>query len=405
MEVLEKADLHQVCEYRSSLSCMRCKVAVKFLCMQLALKTIEKENPDFLEKELITYIGNKRGLLPFIGSGVEQVKTRLNKPKLRFLDLFSGSGVVARYMKMHADYIVANDLEYYAKVVNECYLSNASDLDWGVLAEQFEYLQQRIQKDWRRGFIAELYAPRDDNSIQLGERAFYTRRNAEYIDSARQHIAELPQSMQRYFLAPLLVRASIHNNTAGVFKGFYKNRNGIGAFGGEGANALTRIRGDIHLKLPTLSNYECPVDVLQQDAISYSKNCTDTFDLAYLDPPYNQHPYGSNYFMLNLIAQYQAPQVVSKVSGIPQDWSRSPFNKPQSARDALFSIVENLPAKFQLISYNSEGFIQKDDFISGLQQLGTLSMLETQYNTYRGSRNLLNRNQYVTEYLFLLERK
>ncbi|MDR0684304.1 MAG: DNA adenine methylase [Spirochaetaceae bacterium] len=24
-------------------------------------------------------------------------------------------------------------------------------------------------------------------------------------------------------------------------------------------------------------------------------------DLAYLDPPYNQHPYGSNYFMLNLI--------------------------------------------------------------------------------------------------------
>ena len=30
-------------------------------------------------------------------------------------------------------------------------------------------------------------------------------------------------------------------------------------------------------------------------------------DLVYLDPPYNQHPYGSNYFMLNLLVDYRAP--------------------------------------------------------------------------------------------------
>jgi adenine-specific DNA-methyltransferase len=202
----------------------------------------------------------------------------------------------------------------------------------------------------------------------------------------------------------LIVKASIHNNTAGVFKGFYKNRQGIGAFGGEGANALTRILGDIELDIPTLSNHEASITITQEDAVGFSEKHGEPFDLVYMDPPYNQHPYGSNYFMLNLIANYKRPTSCSRVSGIPDDWNRSPFNKPYSAKPALFSIIANLNARFFLISYNSEGFIKKDEFTSGLEQMGTLTMLETRYNTYRGSRNLNGREQYVTEYLFLLEK-
>jgi adenine-specific DNA-methyltransferase len=372
--------------------------------VQLQLDNIQIENPLYLEKDLITYIGNKRGLLPFIGQGVNIVKSKLNKDKLIFLDLFSGSGVVSRYMKMHAEKIVSNDLEQYAKIINGCYLSNLSSVDFKQLQMVLEELEAKISADWRRGFIAELYAPLDDDCIQQGERAFYTRRNAEYIDTARQHIKDLPIEIQLYFLAPLLVKASIHNNTAGVFKGFYKNRQGIGAFGGEGANALTRILGDIHLQLPLLSRHECEFEVVQNDAVAFSQTSTEQFDLVYLDPPYNQHPYGSNYFMLNLIANYEPPASFSKVSGIPDNWNRSSFNKPYSAKESLFLIVKNVNAKFLLISYNSEGFIQKDEFIAELQSIGKLTILESQYNTYRGSRNLNARNQYVTEYLFLVEK-
>lgn len=362
------------------------------------------ENPRYLESEIITYIGNKRSLLPFIGGGVEAVKKRLNKDKLTFLDLFAGSGIVSRFMKMHGEKIVANDLEDYTSIVNVCYLANKSDVDFTALKKQLQQLEERINKDWRRGFIAELYAPQDDEHIQDGERVFFTRRNAEFIDTARQHIADLPADMQFYFLAPLLVKASVHNNTGGVFKGFYKNRHGIGAFGGEGANALSRITRDIELHLPTLSDFECEVDVTQQDAVNLSRENKTEFDLVYLDPPYNQHPYGSNYFMLNLIARYERPHTISKVSGIPESWNRSDFNKPQSAKEALFSIIENLHSKFFLISYNSEGFIKKDEFVEGLQKKGKLTTLETEYNTYRASRNLADRSTYVTEYLFLLEK-
>lgn len=363
------------------------------------------EDLTYLQRELITCIGNKRGLLPLISAGVQRVKARLGKTRLTFLDLFAGSGVVSRFMKAHAERIVANDLERYAQVVNACYLSNRSALDWEALRYYEYWLRHMIASDWRRGFIAELYAPLDDARIAPGERVFYTRRNAEYIDTARQHIEQIPAHLQGFFLAPLIVKASIHNNTGGIFKGFYKNRQGLGAFGGEGANALTRILGNIELQLPTLSRFVCDVLVTQQDALQLSASWPETFDLVYLDPPYNQHPYGSNYFMLNLIATYERPLALSRVSGIPRNWTRSPFNSAQLARQALRTIIGNLKTNYVLISYNSEGFMCKEDFMADLHAFGTLTLLEAQYNAYRASRNLVKRSQYVTEYLFLLERQ
>ncbi len=367
--------------------------------------SLPTENPSYLDSELITYIGNKRSLLPFVGKAAQIVKHRLGKNKVSFLDLFAGSGVVSRFMKMHAESIVCNDLEDYCAIVNDCYLANPSDIDEKELLHYLAWLQTQIRQDWRRGFIAELYAPENDRAIQDGERVFYTRENAEFIDTARQHMDNIPEHLRKFYLGPLLVKASIHNNTAGVFKGFYKNRQGIGAFGGEGANALTRILGKISIDRPTLSNHDTHVTITKEDAVSFSMNHKEPFDLVYMDPPYNQHPYGSNYFMLNLITHYKRPVSYSRVSGIPDDWNRSPFNKPYGAKPALFSILENLNARFFLISYNSEGFIKKDEFVQGLEAMGTLTMLETRYNAYRGSRNLNARDTYVTEYLFFLERK
>ena len=45
-------------------------------------------NLDFLQNQLITYIGNKRALLPFIGQAVQIVQKNLNKEKLDCLDIF-----------------------------------------------------------------------------------------------------------------------------------------------------------------------------------------------------------------------------------------------------------------------------------------------------------------------------
>lgn len=362
------------------------------------------ENPAYLREQLITCIGNKRALLGEIGVVIDQVRGALGREKLRFVDLFAGSGVVSRRARQACHHIVANDLEPYSAAVNACYLADPSAETMAEVEQHLVRIQRRVRENPVPGFIAALYAPSDDLNVKPGERAFYTRRNAIYLDAACQAIADMPTALQPFLRAPLIAAASVHTNTAGVFKGFYKNKAGVGQFGGEGRFALSRITGNIELSMPVLSWNACQSTVTRRDANDLVHDL-EPMDLAYIDPPYNQHPYGSNYFMLNLIAEYREPRQISRVSGIPIDWNRSPYNKARIAEDALLELVEACRAPFVLLSYNSEGFVEKEQLTARLSGLGRLSVTALPYNTFRGSRNLRARSRYVTEYLFLLDRR
>ncbi len=381
------------------------------------------ENTQYLTEQLITYIGNKRSLLPFIKQGVEIVQKELNKEFLHCFDVFSGSGIVSRFLKSYASSITTNDLETYAKIISSCYLSNKSSINFDELEKIHSELVKSTTNEISTcelnnscpGFVSELYAPKDEDNVQFGERCFYTPYNAKYIDIMRQKITdEVPAELQKFFIAPLLSEVSVHANTAGIFKGFYKNsRTGKGQFGGNGKNALERIKGKIDLPLPIFSNFECPSYIFQEDAntlildeMLYNHLPEKEFDLAYIDPPYNQHPYGSNYFMLNLIANYQRPdcEKISRVSGIPKDWNRSSFNRKRDAAESFTNLVSSLRAKYLMVSFNSEGFISKNEMINILEKVGTVTVLDISYNTFKGSRNLKNRDIYVSEYLFIVKK-
>ncbi|MDR1901625.1 MAG: DNA adenine methylase [Treponema sp.] len=363
------------------------------------------EKEAYLSQQLITYIGNKRSLLGFIGGGIKKIQNRLNKKRFSMFDVFSGSGIVARYFKQFADILIVNDLEKYSSVINRCYLSNEDELQIHELKDYYTEITGALSDKYlKRGIVSDLYAPFDDCNIKKSERVFYTARNAMYIDTARQLIGKIPEGSRIFFLAPLLSEASIHANTSGVFKGFYKNKDkGIGQFGGKNRDALLRITGNIHLPFPVFSNFNSEVLVYQGDANTVIKNAPEV-DIAYLDPPYNQHPYGSNYFMLNLIVDYEAPFKASRISGIPEDWNRSAYNKAKYAYSALTALITEIKAKYILVSFNSEGFISPGGMKDMLHRLGKAEVLETDYNTFRGGRNLNNRNIHVKEYLYLLEK-
>lgn len=364
------------------------------------------ENPEYLTKQLITYIGNKRALLDFIGVGLSKVKKNLGKDKLEIFDVFSGSGITARYFKQYASKLIVNDIEDYSRVINKCYLTNKSELDQKKLMDIYNDLKAKLSSKYlKKGFISELYSPDDDKKIIHGERVFYTTRNAAFLDTARLAMEELYSPHKELFIAPLLSEASIHTNTAGVFKGFYKNRTtGIGKFGGNNGDALSRILGNIELQYPVFSNFECSVDILQGDSNKTASDVEEV-DLAYLDPPYNQHPYGSNYFMLNLLVNYKKPEKISHVSGIPIDWTRSNFNKKREAYNSFKDLTQKIKAKYLLVSFNSEGYISLEEMKELLGKVGKVEVLETRYNTYRGSRNLRARKIHVKEYLYLVEKR
>ena len=364
------------------------------------------ENPGYLTRQLITYIGNKRSLLGHIARAVELVKQRCGINKLRCFDVFSGSGVVSRLLKAHASYIVANDIEEYAAITSRCFLANRSEIDMQRIEAFVDELNERVLSEvFAPGFIEEMYSPKNETKIEKEDRVFYTKNNARRIDNYRRLIDTVPVEYKEFLLASLLSEASVHSNTAGIFKGFYKNRDTkMGQFGGSGADALRRILGNIRLAAPVLSNFECDYEVLQEDANDAARRVAGV-DLAYLDPPYNQHPYGSNYFMLNLIATYKRPEKISRVSGIPTNWTRSGYNIRSESLRLMTDLVANLDARFLLISFNDEGFIAPGEMQGMLERFGTVESVEIPYNTFRGSRSFKNRSIHLTEYLFLVDKQ
>ena len=102
------------------------------------------ESPRFLTEQLITYIGNKRNLLNFIGLGLARVQKRLGKSKLDTFDVFSGSGVVSRFLKQYSNNLITNDLEKYACLINQCYLTNKDTFDDSRFREIYDDFSWKI---------------------------------------------------------------------------------------------------------------------------------------------------------------------------------------------------------------------------------------------------------------------
>ena len=379
---------------------------LKLFELGLESEELRDEDPGYLTRQLVTYIGNKRALAGPINQGILEVRKRLGGRKLRSIDLFSGSGFVARLMKQHSTLVASNDLEQYAQAIGKCFLADRneklrSEVEWHVARLNRAALDGAAND----GFIRELYSPADDNNIQEGERVFYSNDNARRLDFYVQELAKLPEEIRCLLLGPLLSSASIHANTGGVFKGFYKDkRTGLGKFGAAAGDATSRILAPITLEVPVQSIFRSEHEVFMQDANDLASEL-EMFDLVYIDPPYNQHPYGSNYFMLNLLTNYERPIGISRVSGIPEDWNRSGYNVRKRSLSLLTDLFEKVSARFLLVSFNSEGYVSTEEVKAALEAYGCVDEEIMKYNTYRASRNLCNRSIHVNEHLFLLDRK
>lgn len=397
-------ELLQLCKDRGLKGCTAKKKTELINLLSNTSSTAFKQS-DFVLQPMITYIGNKRKLVPWI---VEVIEETVGSHSLRIFDGFAGSGVVSRALMPFCSELHTNDMEYYSYVLLRCFLETPS-LEQTVRIdkcfEEMDILCQNMDKNGVTGFISRLYSPKNTDNPAADERVFYTRENALIIDTLLKYISGVDTDLKNYLLGPLLIKASINVNTAGVFRGFYK-KDGIGHFGGTGENALERILAPIQPVKPIWSKSACKSFCYNSDInnliLTFENN---TFDLIYLDPPYNEHPYGSNYFMLNLIARGQEPTEYSKVSGIPKLWNKSAFNGRGSAYDTMLDLLRNClkKAKYTLISYNNEGLITDDNWTTIFAELGcSVKKYEKEYDTYHGSRNLADRNKKVVEIMYLL---
>lgn len=369
-------------------------------------------NNTFYTNQLITYLGNKRNLLTSINQVIVDIlKTEypeVNREDIVMADLFSGSGVVARMMKTYAGKLYVNDFEEYSEIINQCYLTNKNDFN----EVKFDELLVKVlsYRKVKNGIIRTNYSPRDDQNIVKDDRCFYTNDNAIRIDTYRKAIDKLvPKDMQKFFLAPLLYRASVNVNTGGMFKGFYKDKETkIGKFGGTNSDSLKRILGKITIEKPILSDFDSKVYVYKKDTNELVKELPK-IDIAYIDSPYNQHSYGSNYFMLNLILTNRMPDAdVSRVSGIPSNWKPSKYCKKNDALESMEDLVKNLNATWILISYNSDGIISYTQMTEMLKKYGSLEpkeAIDIEYLKLRSGRSDKQKVKKIKEYIFVLKKE
>ena len=374
----------------------------------------------YLKENLIAYIGNKRRLLPFIENVFLEILDKDKNVKTA-LDLFAGSGSVSRLLKTLDLEVYSNDWEYYSYILNYAHIHiNIEDtknmfLHTGGLQNTIETINNIYRIKNKDRYISKYYSPKNDYNPDLkNERLFYTQYNGTKIDIIRHNIEELyknnaiNQKEYFYLIASLIYEAATHTNTSGVFKAFHSG------FGGRNKDALNRILTPISLKeLPLYNGKNGYVSMLDANEFAI-KNKDKKFDLVYLDPPYNQHQYGSNYHLLNTIALWDKPKINKNIyingkktdkGGIRKDWikTKSDYCYKKTAKNSLINLLENINANHIVMSYSTDGIIEFDDLISILENKGDLKIATSEYVKYRGAkRSIVNKTKNI-EYLFIVD--
>ena len=376
---------------------------------------------DEITPQLLTYMGNKRKLLPHIHQLLSHVSKELGRT-VSFADPFSGSGVVARMALAAPEchHVIANDNATYAHLCNLCYLRPLSSESYATVCSLIDIANALPPPPEDNHWVARHWAPRDDAHILDGERCYFTRENALVIDSIRNFIDSdaVPHGLKPYLLAPLLVQCSIHNNTNGQFAAFYKDEHGIGAFGGKKAVDIKRITQRIVLPYPQwpVAFGDAPnVSLTCKDVLEWANDTLATgnepIDFVYLDPPYNKHPYNIYYFLLEIIAKWDKNICVpDSYRGQPKNWERSPFNSSVHAYTAFQQLIHQTNARFIAVSYYDAGILSIADIDSILAAFGDVQRFPIDHSSVYaklhgiGSYKRATPKESAKEYLWLLRK-
>jgi len=375
-------------------------------------KTAARDTEEYVFSQLIPYIGNKRKLLDIIHQAIKLT----NIENGTFVDLFSGSTVVSRFAKKLGFRVLSNDWEPYSEqiaigtvVLNE--IPKFKNL--GGSKKVFDLLNNVVPVE---DYVTKHLCPTDDEKLNHEkDRLFFMRKNGMKIDAMRELISKwveedkISQTEFSYLMASLLYSVSYVSNTSGVFKGFHRG------WGGSNGTAKYRICSDISLKPPILFNNDRDNISIREDAGVLVNRLTEILgeipDIIYLDPPYNQHPYGSNYHVLNSVTLWDKPNFPEKItrgtkSAIRLDWRterKSAYNSRPKAVQEFQELIDNISSKFILTSYSTEGNIPLNDMMKILGSKGSLRIVKREYVRYRVSPTRLSPKPRNVEFVVITD--
>ena len=329
------------------------------------------------------YIGNKKKLLEFIESTIKEFEPDLEDKV--FCDLFSGTATVAKHFKSKCAKIISNDYEQYSFVLQRNYIGNCED-------EGFSDLIERYDK------VAGIHGPLTETLSPAGKegRMFFTEYNAKKIDAIREKLEKEKTSgvindNQYYFLlCSLLESADSYSNTTGVYGAFLKKFN-------------SRSSDKFILKAHQPEFCKTESKSLKGDSNVIIKSISG--DILYLDPPYNNRQYSSNYHVLNYICDPDSIDI--KVNKQNQEsktalgiYNISKYSRKAEALKTFEELISNSSFKKVFISYNDEGIMSLEEVKNVLEKHGTYHLRTKEHKRYKSNKETANKK--VTEYIHIL---
>lgn len=338
----------------------------------------------------LNYIGSKKKLIDFINIPINMILSNLeSKDNIKFFDGFAGTGIVGSsfYNKYNFN-VIANDLEYYSYVINHSLLCvNYSDK----LEEIIKNINNNFTKDYKENndynLITENYSPKGKD-----ERLYWTINNANKIDYIRYKIDMMKKDNiitkdeHIYLIGCILISSDQVANTACVYGAYLKK------FKKSAQDEL--ILKPIHINKNLKNNKVFNTDI-NNDII-----CKQSYDIVYLDPPYNNRQYSANYHPLNYIAQYDKNIELYGKTGLIKNYNKSNYCNKTAIKN-LEQLLDNIKTKHILLSYNNEGIMNFDEIKKLLLNFGKVILYKKIYKKFKSNNNQEDSNVY--EYLFHCE--
>lgn len=305
---------------------------------------------------MIKYIGSKRRIIAHIArvvAALPGVETAC--------DLFAGTTRVGQALRQMGLFVTSNDNASYAEVFGRCYIE--ADADRIDVSEVQEVLDQLTSLPPKAGYFTETFCVRS---------SFFQPDNGRRVDAIRAGIDEmaLDEPLRSIVLTSLIEAADRVDSTVGLQMAYLKEW-------------ARRSHNPLELRVPEL--VPGTGEVHRRDANELIGELPEV-DLLYLDPPYNQHSYFSNYHIWETLVRNDEPEVYGKAcKRIDCRTTKSRYNSRRTCFEALADVIRAARARYILVSFSDEGFVASEDLEALLGERGEVVRLDIPHKRYVGA--------------------
>jgi adenine-specific DNA-methyltransferase len=305
---------------------------------------------------VIKYLGSKRTLTPLLETIAGALPVRMAA------DMFAGTTRVGQALRAAGIEVVSNDTASYSEQLGIAYVEEDGRLDRGSLREQLAHLAGLPGSD---GYVTRTFSH---------QARYFHPDNGRRIDAIRDEIERLRLGrLERgVLLTSLLEAADRVDSTVGVQMAYLKQW-------------APRALRPLELREPRAVPGPAGTAV-RRDANQLAGEL-DGIDLAYLDPPYNQHSYFGNYHVWETLARGDRPDHYGVAcKRVDTRDNRSPYNSRRAAWDALADLVRRLTATWLVVSFSDEGFHRPGQLLELLAERGHTGAIAVDSRRYVGAR-------------------